>query len=381
MVTKDSAEYVERLLAALRSFADEIVVAVDSSSTDSTEEICGRYADRLFRIEPIGLAAPAYSWLHRQCTGDWVLRVDDDEMLSVKFVEALPGLMADREVTHYWTRIRWVFGDGRWISQHPWWPDWKLRLLRNIPSIFHVPPVVHTRVHVWGAARYFYEGSLYHYDLAYHSEEWRRRKVEQRYESRAPGKGLRHFYLPEEILPETSPIPEDDPPLEVPVRSNRRGLLNRSVRRKHPPVEEVSLEEIRLAAMSEREPGPELFRARVECLECPRTMRAGEWYPVDVRIRNESSTIWPLSGLGSPVVRLGYHWLSPEREARVYGGHRTDLPHTLPPSEAACMPAPVLAPEEPGSYILQWDPVVENVAWFSTQGWTGPEVEIQVMAT
>ena len=39
IVTKNSAEYIRRLLEAGKAFADEIVVAVDASSSDSTEAI------------------------------------------------------------------------------------------------------------------------------------------------------------------------------------------------------------------------------------------------------------------------------------------------------------------------------------------------------
>ena len=38
----------------------------------------------------------------------------------------------------------------------------------------------------------------------------------------------------------------------------------------------------------------------------------------------------------------------------------------------------VVPPWEPGHYAIRWDPVIEHVAWFSTQGWTGPETEFDV---
>ena len=38
IATKNSAEYIEKLLRVGRSFADEVVVAVDASSNDLTGE-------------------------------------------------------------------------------------------------------------------------------------------------------------------------------------------------------------------------------------------------------------------------------------------------------------------------------------------------------
>ena len=39
IATKNSAEYIDKLLRVGRSFADEVVVAVDASSNDLTESL------------------------------------------------------------------------------------------------------------------------------------------------------------------------------------------------------------------------------------------------------------------------------------------------------------------------------------------------------
>lgn len=385
VLTKNSAAYIEKLLRSARSFADEIVVAVDSSSTDSTEKVCSRYADKLFRVEPVGSLAYGLAWLQQQCEGDWILRLDDDELPSERLVAILPRLIRDKEITHYWMRRRWIFGaEGkRWIDHHPWWPDWQMRLHRNISSIVHVPAIVHTRTMVWGGSRYVYEGSIYHLDLVYHSEEHRRRKVEQGYERRTAGKGLLHYYVPEETSPTTTPIPKDDGPLLIPrpaadwrerlVGRASRGPLGASTRAK-----EVTFSEIHRASMQEYEQGPQLFKAHLRCDDCPRVVTAGEWYPVDVEVRNDSPFVWTLLGLGAPAVRVGYHWVHVDGEMHVFDTHRDFLPHAVWPGESVRMPVSLLAPEEPNEYILRWDLVIENVAWFSSHGWQGPEEKVRV---
>ena len=84
ILAHNSASFIERLLQAAGGFADEIVIGVDRSSTDSTEDICARYADKLFRLEPIGTSERALAWLNDQCSGDWILRLDDDELPSTE---------------------------------------------------------------------------------------------------------------------------------------------------------------------------------------------------------------------------------------------------------------------------------------------------------
>lgn len=37
-----------------------------------------------------------------------------------------------------------------------------------------------------------------------------------------------------------------------------------------------------------------------------------------------------------------------------------------------------MAPWEPGDYAIRWDPLIEYVSWFSTQGWRGPDSAFRV---
>ena len=83
IATKNSAEYIEKLLRVGRSFADEVLVAVDASSNDLTQRICHENADRVFSVESPGYVERILPWLNEQCRGDWILRLDDDELPSV----------------------------------------------------------------------------------------------------------------------------------------------------------------------------------------------------------------------------------------------------------------------------------------------------------
>jgi Glycosyl transferase family 2 len=424
IVTKNSARYVEPLLQAGRAIADEIVVAVDRSSTDATEAICSRYADKLYRIGPIGVVEWVLAWLNVQCSGDWILRLDDDELPSASLVAALPRLLRDREVTHYWLPRRWLIGSDRanWIAQRPWWPDWQLRLFRNIPSIVYVPGSVHTSYMVQGASRFLSEGSIYHLDLVLHSEQERRAKVE-RYDRLAPGRSQASFYLiPDELALLRRPLAADDPPWSPGAgQGGRRGLGAFFSPRAHQrggvarawsgsPVD-VSFADTRQAALQDCYASPELFAATLECPECPAVLRAGQPYWLELELRNDSPIAWPfrpssvsdqdareqwlraaremyefqgsgwpVPGLIRPGVRVAYHWLRENGETYEFDGLRTDLLHTLRPGELTTIVAQVRPPAEPGRYILRWDLVIEHVSWFSAQGWRGPEHAVRVEA-
>jgi predicted O-methyltransferase YrrM len=362
-------------LQAGAEFADEIVVGVDTSSTDSTEDICAKYADRLFRLEPIGTSERALAWLNDQCSGDWILRLDDDELPSAAFVDALPLLMRDRNYTHYWLPRRWVIGDerSRWIAENPWWPDWQLRFFRNLPSLVTFPGRLHTDYEVQGAGGYFSEGSLYHYALVERNEQARRQKVAQ-YERISPGNSKPWYYFPNESIVLTRPSPTDDPLWHgASAPGGRPGGEPKRL-----SVREVSLTEMRRAERREADYPHELFKATVDCSACPSMLVAGRLHAVEVRLRNDSPYDWPSPGLGSPEILLSYHWLHSTREPHRSLGVRTRLPLTLRSGASIKVIADVLAPWQAGRYLLQWDPLIENVTWFSAQAGNGPEVEVRV---
>jgi hypothetical protein len=374
LVTKNSAAFVHGLLAEARAYADEIVVAVDAASTDATEEICARYADKLFRVDVPGPSLEGVlAWLNRQCSGDWILRLDDDELPSAGLVQALPALLEDREMTHYWLRRRWLTDTQplTWIAQHPWWPDWQLRLFRNLPSLVRVPGELHTSYVVPGSGRHVPNGAIYHLDLIYHSYEERLAKA-RRYELSRPERPLDEYYLVAagHGLP-TRAAPADDPPWigagrHTATRISRAG------------VQHVSATEVEQASLQTCDYGPDLFRASLVVDEWPERMRPGQCVAVDVWVCNESRVPWcgPIHGL--PEVRLSYHWLRLDGQIEEYNGNRARLPHTVQPGARTIVPASVQAPAQPGTFILRWDLVIEDVAWFSAYGLKAPEAPVHI---
>jgi predicted O-methyltransferase YrrM len=387
ILAKNSAPFIEDLLRASRTIADELVIGVDSSSTDTTEEVCRQYADKIFRLEPIGTSERALAWLNEQCTGDWILRLDHDELPSTGLVQALEHLMDDREFTHYWLPRRWIVGDKsrRWIAQHPWWPDWQVRFFRNIRSLVSFPGDLHTDYALQGAGGYFANGSIYHFNLVVNSDEQRQKNVEN-YESLAPGNALGHFYFPNLASIVTRPIPDDDTPFRAtPTRKSVRAVAQKLGRlttvARSQPVPHVTLKEMDNADRQHCTYTAEMYQAALVIQYCPPVMTAGELCPVELEVQNLSSVIWPGPGLGAPAVRVSYHWKSAAGEIYESEGLRTDLPLTLRPGKRTKVIAQVMPPHVPGQFALQWDLVIEWITWFSSQGWQGPEIDVCVEAS
>ena len=101
------------------------------------------------------------------------------------------------------------------------------------------------------------------------------------------------------------------------------------------------------------------------------TVHPGEAATVPVRLANIGERVWSASG--AHPFALSYHLSDADGTPVTYDGPRTPLPRDLAPGGTVEVEAQVLAPREPGNYIVEWDEVQEQVTWFS---WAGSPVGV-----
>ena len=156
--TRDPGPQVAAALEQLEPVADEIVIAADSRVDAATLSQYATVADRLLRYEFTG-SNRCFSWLMRQCGGDWALLIAGDEVASPELVELLPELMAARDALQYWLPERWLYPDpGHWLDELPWAPDFHNRLVRNDGTL-HYTGEKHTGADPVFPARYLRTGT------------------------------------------------------------------------------------------------------------------------------------------------------------------------------------------------------------------------------
>lgn len=124
-------------------------------------------------------------------------------------------------------------------------------------------------------------------------------------------------------------------------------------------------------------------------VDMPKQLTAGAMTPVTVTFANGGDTIWPDKIMANPqlpdgsrAVRLGYSWgvAGQPPEKRQFGPGRTDLSKPLGPGESATLQIDVLAPNEPGDYVLSFELVQELVAWLTDRGAETLTVPIRVVS-
>lgn len=107
--TFNSEEYLEQVLTSV-AFCDEVII-VDMYSTDKTMEIAAKYGARVIMHENIGFADPARQYGLDNCTHDWILAVDSDEIIPVKLAYELKKICSENlSDLVYVSRRNYMFG-------------------------------------------------------------------------------------------------------------------------------------------------------------------------------------------------------------------------------------------------------------------------------
>lgn len=366
-------------LGLLRAVADEIVVAVDDRIDPTLLGPLVDVADELVLYPYEDPVDRPVGWVHALCRGDWILWLDDDEIVSRRLLAELEALIQARDVTHYWLTRRWLHRDARsLLDDPPWYPDYQLRLVRNDPALLWFPGITHWPIEAVGPRRYV-EAPIYHTDLLLNPLE-RRRDKSSRYERVLPGKRvaglpLNHaFYLPENRTGiALASVPDEDArQIEAALAGDPWGEPT------SPP------DDLRRATRIEvdlhwhgRPATPELYRARLRPLRDRLSLAARETAALDVEVANEGTHTWPPGTLGSPQIRVSYRWRAPDGSVVVGDGLRTPFPHAVRPGETSLVPVDVTAPVRPGSYVLELDLLHEHVRWFGAPVTLGVEVAPQ----
>lgn len=128
VLTLNNGSTLERCLEGIK-WVDEIVV-VDSYSTDDSVNIAGRYSSKVFQ-RPWDGFIPQRNFSKSQATGEWILWVDADEVVSNALRQEIEETLSSGPgETQGYLIPRLTFYLGRWIRHGGWYPDLSVRLFR-----------------------------------------------------------------------------------------------------------------------------------------------------------------------------------------------------------------------------------------------------------
>jgi hypothetical protein len=370
-MTVEPPARVAAILSLLRGLADEIVVAVDSRVDPGALGPLVTVADRVVRFTFRPPVDRPRGWLMAQCSGDWILSIDGDEVPSAALLAVLPDLLADPDVLQHHLPRRWLFPDpGHWLAELPWWPDYQVRLVRNGPAVAARSGVHGGLVAVLPARQA--TAPLYHLDGVLTSEQERADKAE-RYEAERPGHQAFGGGALNDVLyrPERShstpplPVPADDRVLIDHVLAGTTITTEASDPALVPLVDDAEIDALAGPPASAGPLPDGAYRVRLALADHEdRRLAPGERRPLYVRVTNAGDTRWPWGLDQDPQIRVAYHWRHADCELLTYEGLRSPFPVPIGPGETAVVPVWLDAPADPGTYLLDIDLVHEHVRWF-----------------
>lgn len=128
IITFNEERNIERCLLSVKQVADEIVV-VDSFSTDGTKAICERHGVT-FQTHPFEGHIQQKNYALTRCKSDWILSLDADEALDPALLQSIEHVLTNTQFDGY-RMNRLTNYCGHWVRYCGWYPDTKLRLVRN----------------------------------------------------------------------------------------------------------------------------------------------------------------------------------------------------------------------------------------------------------
>ena len=325
---------VAAVLRPLRDLGAELVVAYDDRVDAAHRAAYAEIADRCLPVKFDVLEA-LLPEVHAACSGDWVLRVDADEVVSEELTDRLPALLEDESASQYAIPRRWLFGSAATcLEEQPWWPDFQVRLVRNDGSTtfsaeVHAPPAPTPGLrHV--------DAPLYHLDCLLTPRQERLAKALvydiRRPELEGPG-GLPMVALfdPEQYhTGQLAAVAESD-------RAAIEGVLNACGYVGSPDPPETA-----------RPPAPLIGRARnrIEPLESALAFYPGEEREVALRVTNGSGTTLDTD------CQLVVSWSHEHNGDDSLTAERVALRASVESDRSCLVPIHVRAPQEEGSFVL-----------------------------
>ena len=357
-------------LETWRPLVDEVVVAVDERAHPATTAACAGLADRVYLVPAAMQHMERYlGWLHSVCSGQWVLRADDDELPGAALREALPALLKEPEPTHYWLPRIWMHPNpATRLDEGIWQRDIQVRLVRNLPGLWRFTGRLHSNIEVMGAGRVV-DAPLLHLALLVSDLEERRAKV-ARYERVQPGLlhesgvPLNRVFVPEDMGDIASA------PTSATDAAAAAAFLEASA---GPPPPSTAVRPARVTDKeidrwnTDRPVSPGAYRARVRLPHGVAQMRAGSLQHVQVEVTNLGDEWWPRGPVPGPPIQVGHRWWDVDGEEIVMATVRTPFTETVAPGATTRLTMAIQAPPVTGQLGLRVDVVHEAVRWFECE--------------
>lgn len=130
-IAKNEEQNIARCIDSIQACIDEIIVLVDSESSDKTLEIVKSYPK--VKNEVVKWMGYAKTKQHAVslCSNDWILWIDADEAVTKELSKEVIEFKVSSPVFTAYSIPRKAFFLGRWIKHSGWYPGKVTRLFNK----------------------------------------------------------------------------------------------------------------------------------------------------------------------------------------------------------------------------------------------------------
>lgn len=173
VLARDAARVIDDCLASLQ-WADEMLVVLDTATTDDTEARARRAGARVVE-HPFSSFADQRNAALSLASENWVLFVDADERVTAALAAEVRRAIEEPDGrVGFWVPRRNIIC-GRWVRNAGWYPDLQLRLLKRSSAHYSVDLPVHEVAEVDGRSGTLAE-PLIHLNYRNLAEFWTRQR-------------------------------------------------------------------------------------------------------------------------------------------------------------------------------------------------------------
>ncbi len=176
IIAKNEAENIGRCIESQLNCIDEIILIVDSQTTDNTAEIAGKFENVKIEITDWKGYSATKQFAVEKATNQWIFWIDADEEVTPELCDELNEWKKSGEEKFSAYKVaRRAFFLGRWIKHSGWYPGRVTRLFNKHKARFN-DNQVHEGLQVEGAIANL-KNDLNHYtdpDIEHYYEKFNR---------------------------------------------------------------------------------------------------------------------------------------------------------------------------------------------------------------
>jgi len=171
MITKNSAETLEKSLASIKKIADEIII-VDSNSTDRTVEIAKNYLAKVY-VKEFSDIGKQRIYGFKKATGKWVLILDCDEIVSERLMKEIQSKIENTRITinSYYIPYQNFFLN---MPLQYGGENYKMMRLFRRTKINIEPSLVHNKIEVKDKKIGYLKGKIFHHSYRSFSQIYKK---------------------------------------------------------------------------------------------------------------------------------------------------------------------------------------------------------------